>query len=174
MIRLALLALTIVAPSVAAAGTLTVRDARMGYAMSDLVEVDQELKRDLGSARAEADPALQGCLLRLLHADELSFRGVVDLSTSVNVAAQMQTAQDENAALQGSAIEARWLRDDISRFKFDVDKTISGCPQSPDVQTAGKRLINALDASADATGVIIEKTQNVRIDTGGHEGHDPH
>lgn len=173
MMRLALLALTIVAPSGAAAGTLTVRDARMGYAMSDLVEVNQELKRDLGSARAEADPALQGCLLRLLHAEDLSFRGVVDLSTSVNVAAQMQTARDENAALQGSAIEARWLKDGISREKTEVEKTISRCQQYPDVQGAGKHLTSALDASADATGVIVSKTQDVRIDTGGHDVHDP-
>ena len=171
--RLALLALTIVAPSGAAAGTLTLRDAWMGYAMSDLVEVNQELKRNLASAGAEADPALQGCLLRLLHAEDLSFRGVVDLSTSVNVAAQMQTSQDENAALQGSALEARWLIDDISRAKAEVEKTISRCQKSPDVQTAGKRLIGALDVSADATRVIVEKTQDVRVDMGSHEGDDP-
>ena len=158
----------LVAPVRAAERTLTIVDARMGYSMSDLVEVDQSIKRELGSDRAATDPALQVCMLKLLQVEKLSFRGVVDLSTSIVVAAQMQTENDENAALQGATIEARWLRDDLVRQKIEVEKAISEC-QSPDVGPIGRSLVAALNTSAVATDVIVSKTNGVRIDTGGHQ-----
>jgi hypothetical protein len=157
-----------IAPAGAAEQTLTIVDARMGYSMSELVEVDQSIKRELGSDKAGPNPALQVCMLKLMQAEKLSFRGVVDLSTSIVVAAQMQTEKDENTALQGTAIEARWLRDDLVREKIEVEKTISEC-QSPDVGTIGRSLAAALNTSANATDVIVSKTNGVRIDTGGHQ-----
>jgi hypothetical protein len=171
MTRVALLALLVVSvSSTGAAGqTLTLRDARMGYSMSDLIEVNQDLKRELGTGKVETDPAHEICLLKLMQAEELSFRGILDLSTSVNVVSQMQTPKDENAALQGATIEARWLQTNIADAKAGVKNTISLCQQYPDAASIGQSLITALDASADATGVIVGKTQNVRIDTGDHQ-----
>ena len=117
----------------------------------------------------EANPALEVCLQNLMQAEKLSLRGVLDLSTSVVVAAQMRTAKDKNAALQGATIEARWLQTDLADAKAEAEKTISRCQQFPNVVSIGQNLVTALEASSDAAGVIVAKTQDVRIDTGGHE-----
>jgi len=171
MTRVALLALLFV--SVASTGAsgqaLTLRDARMGYSLSYLVDVNRDLKRELGTGKVENDAAHEMCLLKLMQAEELSFRGILDLSTSVNVVSQMQTPKDEDTALQGATIEARWLQNNIADAKVGVRKTISLCQQYPDVASIGQSLITALHVSADATGVIVEKTQNVQIDKGGHQ-----
>jgi hypothetical protein len=170
MTRAALLALLVVtvAPTGAAAPTLTSRDARMGYSLSALVEVGQLLKREPGPGNVDTDPALEVCLLKLMKVEEVSFRGVISLSTSVNVAAQMRTAEDENAAVEGTTIEARWLRSNLADAKADVEMTVSRCQQFPRVVSIGKNLISALNDSINATEIIVQKTQNVRIDTGGH------
>jgi len=91
------------------------------------------------------------------------------VTLSANVASVMRLPQDENMALQITALEARQLLSTLASEKASAQATMTGCQQFAEIQAVGQRLLAAIDAGSDATSNIAQKLATVQVDEGGHQ-----
>lgn len=169
------LAIALLTPVYAIANTLTMHDVqRVSITESEFVEISQILKSglppDIEQPTASTSKLIHdACVLKLQHAEIHSFDGISALTMSANVASAMRWPQDENVALQSTALEARELLITLMSERALADATMPACQGFADIQALRLRLIAAIDAGTDATSNIVQKLAAVRVQEGGHQ-----
>jgi len=170
-IRLVALVAASLMPIGATANTLTHRDVvNLSGSLPDLGAIAQKLKTNRSPEHLAGNSASKllhdGCVSKLRKAQERSFDGILTLGTLTNISAEMKTPQDENTALQGTAMAARFLPITLASERTSVVTAMTDCQEFNDIQTVGQSLLKAIDATDDLTKAVAQKLNSVRVDEG--------